>query len=46
MVAKFRQSIKALLVAKEIIVTEVSKSLILRFDTEDKEKNYLDRLKY
>ena len=44
--AKYRQSVKASLPVGEVVITEVDKELILRFDTEEEETTHLTRLKH
>ena len=44
--SKCRQSARALLLAEEVVVTEVDEDLIPKFDAEDEEKAYLATLKH
>ena len=44
--SKFGQSIRASLVTREVIVTEVDKNLIPRFDTKADEEKHLAALKH
>lgn len=44
--SKYGQSTRALVIAGELVVTEVNKDLILKFDTANDETNHLETLKY
>ena len=44
--AKYRQSVRSSLLAREIVVTEVDEDIIPKFDTEEAEQKHLDSLKY
>ena len=42
----FGQSIKALLIAGELVVIEVDESLLLKFETVETKKDYLSKIKH
>ena len=44
--SNFGQSVKALLIEGELVVTEVDESLIPKFETAEAEVDYLSKLKY
>ena len=44
--AKYGQSVKASLLAGDIVVTEIDEDIIPKFDTEEAEKEHLAGLKY
>ena len=45
-VAKYRQSIKASLLAGEVVVTKIDEDIIPKFDTKEDETKHLATLKY
>ena len=44
--AKYRQSIKASLLAGEVVVTKIDEDIIPKFDTKEDETKHLATLKY